>query len=102
MNSGFDECFDRVGDNRGPTGADCSKQVSVGHQTQPLVPGAIAGCEVPLDIVIGMELLLDPVDDQALHLLWFGAREMKHRDAVQYVLPFCEFRSKILWQMPKH
>src|ERR1700751_4007499 len=57
---------------------------------------------MPLDVVIGMELLLDPLDDHDLHLLWFGAREVKHGDAVQPVLPFREFRGKSFWQMPIH
>src|SRR5580704_10529676 len=57
---------------------------------------------MPLDVVIGMELSLDPLDDQTLHLLWFSARKVKHGDAVQHVLPFRELRGKFFWQMPIH
>ena len=49
------EGVDGVGDHRRPAGPDGREQVAVGHDAQPLVPGVVAGREVPVDVVAGRQ-----------------------------------------------
>ena len=59
--------------HRSPTRPDNPEKVSVGDETQPLVPRVIGRGEVGVDVVVGTQPVSDTGEQELLHLLRLGA-----------------------------